>query len=226
MYIINGEKPSVFIANQEKGFIWQYLVGAIDVEIGDIQKEDIYVEITYLIYKTTSKLVLYETNVTNLPFITTGYYYLIIEEPYARYECHFIGGEKTLIMALFPRYKSEGTYYLGNISKEIKLNNISIKYNIFIQPVFNNEKFFYNNIGDYVFTASRETLDFTSKDSFYIVLWVIKPKELHNVTLNPDAPNLEYKVIDSESVTCLVPKSHFDGKSSGYYYIILNSILN
>lgn len=190
-----GEKHDVYIVSQEKGFIEQNLVGRIEVETGDIQKEDIYVGITHLIYNTTSKAVFYETNVTNLPFIKTSYYEFEITEPPAEYQCAFIGGEKKLIMCCFAGYNSEGIYYLGNITKEIKINDISIKYNFLIQPVFNNESFYYNNMRDHIYTASPETLDFTIKDSFYMVFGVKNPVKLRNVTLNPDASNLDCIVI-------------------------------
>ena len=219
MYIL-GERPVVYIVNQEKGFIEQNLVGEIKVENGDIQKEDIYVGITHLIYNTTSTVVFYETNVTNLPFIKTSYYEFELTDPISvEYQCGLISGEKGLILGCFPGYKSEGTYYLGNISKEIKLNDISIKYNFLIQPVFNNENFYYNNIRDHIYTASPETLDFTSKDYFYMVFGVKNPEKLRNVTLNPDSTNLDCVVIGRENAACLVHKNHFDGKANGYYYI-------
>ena len=108
-----GEKHDVYIVSQEKGFIEQNLVGRTEAETGDIQKEDIYVGITHLIYNTTSTTVFYETNVTNLPFIKTSYYEFEITEPPAEYQCAFIGGEKKLIMGCFAGYNSEGTYYLA-----------------------------------------------------------------------------------------------------------------
>ena len=85
--------------------------------------------------------------------------------------------------------------------------------------MYNNESFYYNKKSDHIYTASPETLDFTAKDSFYMVFGVKNPVKLRNITLNPDASNLDCIVIGRENVVCLVQKSHFDGKTNGCYYI-------
>ena len=102
------------------------------------------------------------------------------------------------------------------------IDEINIKYKFMIQPFSNNETFYYGNIKEHAVNIYPEVLDFTSKDYLYIIYWVTNPDKFKNVTLNPDAPNLECNTIDNKSnnisVTCLIHKSHFDGKTSGYYY--------
>ena len=219
MFIID-EKHKVNIVNYDKGFITQNLVGSIEMEYQDtIEKKDIYVGITHLSDYISSGIVYYETNVTNISNIKTSSFKFNIEEPIAlKYYCQFIGGNNKLIFACFPRYSEEGMYFLGNITQEKKENVSNIKYNFLIQPTFNNEGFVYKSDDNYLYSVYPEVLDFSSKDSLYIIYGSKNPQNIQNITLNPDGPNLECNVIGGESITCLVPKSHFDGKTDGYYY--------
>ena len=46
-----------------------------------------------------------------------------------------------------------------------------------------------------------------------------KPENVKGIRLNPDSEELDCVYPDKMIKRCLVPKSHFDEKKSGYYYI-------
>ena len=214
----------VYIVTPELGFFEQKLVGRVDVEYTEaLFKQLINVKITHLLNNVVNDAVFYETDVTSVSNVKTSKFELkIIEPSSSKYDCQFIAGDKKLIMACFPPFNSEGNYSIGKMTEKIIIDEINIKYKFMIQPFSNNETFSYGNKKEHAVNVYPEVLDFTSKDYLYIMYWVINPDKFKNVTLNPDAPNLECNTIDNKSnnisVTCLVHKSHFDGKTSGYYY--------
>ena len=108
---------------------------------------------------------------------------------------------------------------LKEIKNDIILNNINIKYNFIIKPVNINEKITVINSYNeaHIFGIYPYILDFTSKDSFYIDLFVIG-----------DSTNFKFSFNGKEDLyceklkltqRCIVPKQHFEGKNNGTYYI-------
>ena len=59
--------------------------------------------------------------------------------------------------------KEEGTFYLNQITEEIKVNDINLKYNFKIKPVNCTETFEYKGEGSMLYFFYPEILDFTNK---------------------------------------------------------------
>ena len=100
-------------------------------------------------------------------------------------------------------------------------NNLNVKYNFRIQPVNNEETIIDKNdaSGTFIYRVAPEVLDFTKSDSLTIDYAMESPEQLRGLTFNEDATDLSCKIIGREIKRCTVPKSHFEGKQSGYYFI-------
>ena len=78
--------------------------------------------------------------------------------------------------------------------------------------------------GDYILGKYPEILDFTDKDNLTFTLYG-GSKYVNGLTLNIYSTNLDCEE-NNGVVKCLVSKSHFKDKKSGYYYIYHNNALN
>ena len=129
-------------------------------------------------------------------------------------------------LLLICNIRSVGSFTLSEIKTDIPLNNINIKYDFIILPVNNNELIISDDEFDYrpIEYISTEVLDFTSTDSL-IVEYYTSPDELKGVTFNPDSSDLVCEDLKNMK-KCTVPKSHFDGKKSGFYFTMHENHLN
>ena len=200
------------------------LVKDIEINYYGINKEDVFVGITrlidysYDIFKST----VYETNITNITNVLMGLFSFSmkfegIEE---EVDCCFRKYENTPLLLLCQVFNIDETH-LSKIENEMILDDINIKYNFRIQPVNNNQTF--NTMGlsfFFIEFSYPEILDFTYQDTFIINLGgaiINNP----TIRLNIDADDLECEIAgENIFLICVVHKSHFKGKISGYYSLI------
>ena len=64
-----------------------------------------------------------------------------------------------------------------------------------------------------------EILDFTKSDSLYINYAAEGGSMINGLSLNEDKEDLSCEKIPDKVVRCTVPKNHFEGKKTGYYFI-------
>ena len=170
-------------------------------------------------------LIAYETNITDISKV-----YTILERFQLKFEsignryCAFRKYDNTPLLIVC--WTKPGNYSLADIDQEIKLENLNIKYNFRIQIVKNNEIInVSDSYGTFINFVFPEILDFTSNDSLIIEYMMEHPKDMNGITLNKNASDLECEN-KGEIKRCVVPKSHFEGKESGYYYTMHQNHLN
>ena len=189
-----------------------------------IPKKDIYVGITKLIeniaeYET---LIAYRTNVTDISNVTTN-----LESFRLKFEnrdgeksskCSFRKYENSPLLLVC--FVEDGIFWLKDIKEEIILDDINIKYNFRIQPVTNTKKIISdrNENGSFIFFLYPEILDFTKEDILNVDYVIKHPDSLTGLTFNEDAEDLTCETLGKQLKRCKVPKSHFNGKESGYYF--------
>ena len=71
-----------------------------------------------------------------------------------------------------------------------------------------------------------EIFDFTKNDSLIIEYGMEDPEKFVGITFNEEANDLTCQDIGREVKRCTVPKSHFKGKKSGYYFTKHSNHLN
>ena len=185
-------------------------------------KEDIYVGITKLIeknvYKTT--FAVYETNVTDMinirPQIQSFSLDFETEDGKTKYGnmCTLRKYDNNPLYLLCKI--NEGTYRLSEIKETTKLDVRNLRYNFLITPT-NNKEFAYCNslLKSHIIWVYPEILDFTKKDT-----WTIEFYEYGNIngfSFNEDAQDLSCESYNTV-IKCIVPKSHFEGKKTGFYF--------
>ena len=203
--------------------IFQFELNFGIVISSNLTKETINVDIKKLLEKDAGMgtFIAYETNVTNIPNIISKEFKLrfLNRESDSQYEgdkyCNFKKtiGQPLLIICQF----QEGEFSLSEIEENIELNDLNVKYNFVVQPVFNNEIFKINVIGQGFSKSYPNILDFTLNDQIS-VFYIMDYSESFNLRINPDSDNLNCEEIEKSIIKCIVPKSHFENKQNGYYY--------
>ena len=222
----------IYCDNKNYDSTFYRLVDKIIINYYGIEKEDIFIGINKLVEDKlgSDSFVAYETNITNIPNFRTGLISFSLK--FGGVEEHYCGFKKyddtpLLLLCGFINYSTNETY-LSEIEKEIILDNNNIKYNLRIQPVKNNQKIDCNDLGQfYLGLYYPKILDFTNQDKINITF--TGKFELKNdnpsIRLNLNADNLECEE-KSRFLICIVSKSHFEGRKSGYYYPIHVNNLN
>ena len=201
-----------------------------------IEKKLIYVELTKLLIDTTGVYsnVVFETNITSISNVVTHYFSLeVFHTVYASYlsvSC-FLKKASGKPLLLICKSNFDGKMYLTSFKGGILKDDLNVKYNFFLSKHL-----------DTVFTVKNEkwsdslmsypyNLKYNDFDLFYIYYFFNRDARNIKIRLNPDSTDLNcYYVYDYSyvctSVYCEVPKSHFDGKESGYYYTYNTSKAN
>ena len=201
------------------------LIPYIDVIYNDIEKINVYVGITKLIENVAEHdtLIAYETNITNINNVLTDLeafelYFMNNNGEGEDCPCSFRKYDaKPLLLVCF--VNKEGTNWLKEITEEKIYDNLNIKYNFTIQPVNNEEKiYFQRGSGTFIYWVHPELLDFTKSDSLIIEYGMESPSSLTGITFNENARDLNCQTIGKHVKRCTVPKSHFEGLKSGYYF--------
>ena len=114
-----------------------------------IKKKDIKVEITNILEKKIdmNNYISYETNVTNITNVYSYFFSLDFSDTY--FFCNLKKTEVTPLLVIC-KIDLEGEFSLKKENMEKRLYNINIKYNFFIQPINNYEKFKCSGKGSYM----------------------------------------------------------------------------
>ena len=193
----------------------------LDIKINykNLEKQDIFIDISKLLDKSGERLkyITYEANVKNMNDVISDDFKLIFNENYNA-SC-FLKKSESLNLLILCKFSEDGEYHLKPTNEIIKFDNINIKYNFILNPIYNNETF--TIIRDYrsnIFNIYPETLDFTKQD-LIIVKFIASHNKFYmgNIKINPNGDNLkcDYDLINL--VICQVPVSHFDYEENGYY---------
>ena len=233
--ITNGEQINVANINYRsigKIFNFFYLVPPIDVKY-NLPKTDVYVRITKLIENVAEHdtFIAYETNVTDITNVYTSLEAFELEFSNSNtgshfYDCSFRKySEYPLLIICW--INNEGTHWLKEITEEKIFNDINIKYNFRIQSVNNEEKIDFKSVtGTFIFFNYPNILDFTKSDSLSIEYALENPTSLVGLTFNENKEDLSCQTIGKFIKKCTVHKSHFDGKTNGYYFLKHKNHLN
>ena len=190
----------------------------------EIQKENINVQITKLLQTNVNQWnsIAYETNVTD---ISNVYLEFSINSHYGSLTCSLKkAGEKPLLFICSVDNKEE-TFYLGDIN-EVQLDQHNIKYNFYLLPGSNNEVAEIKGPGSYFKAVIPSVLDFENNKEITIRYFMDDPENTKRIRINPDSDDLDCAILNKEIAKCVVPKSHFENKKSGYYYTHHSNINN
>ena len=123
-----------------------YLIPKFQINF-DVQKINVYINITKLLtkYLDRKNLIVYETNITNIPEVNVFLPdHIALFENQKVGECAFRKEENSSLLLLCLS-RGEGIYSLKEIKNEIRITDINYKYNFIILPVVNNEKAIVSN---------------------------------------------------------------------------------
>ena len=236
---------SIMPTNQEKIYIGALdyekqterfpLIPGIDVKY-NLPKTDVYVGITKLIeiVSESDTTIAYQTNITDISNVLVPLVAFDLEcSSDSGHE-----GEKEECSCTFRKYNGfpllmvcfvsqKGKISLKEITQEIVLDNLNIKYNFRIQPV-KNEEFIYKESakGSFIMYNYPYTLDFSKSESLSVFYAIENPNSLTGLTYNENKEDLSCQVIGTIIKKCTVPKSHFEGKETGYYFLKHKNHLN
>ena len=206
------------------------LVARIRLIFNNIEKTDIYVGITKLLVNANEPDVpiAYETNVTDISEMKALFDGFKIPFQYEEGgqvqeedgRCNFMKYENTALLLVC--WMSGGdNFWLKDITNEIIINGYYIKYNFRIQPVNKPDKVEYGQDagGSFIEWYYPKVLNFKENEGpLYIEYNIESPNSLNGLTFNEEASDLECEKIGRRIKRCKVPKSHFTGKTSGYYF--------
>ena len=208
------------------------LIPKIDVIYDNIQKININVLITKLIQNVGEHdtPIAYETNVNDIEniYMDSVDFELTFESEKEEKKagCFFrkYDNNPLLLVCFFNRV---GEYWLKEITRDIIIES-HFKYKFIIKPVKLYDKLYLDSglDGSFIFMLYPEVLDFTKKDSLIVEYAIEDPKYLTGITFNENEKDLVCQDVGREIKRCTVPKTHFQGKKSGYYFTKHQNHLN
>ena len=192
--------------------------GQIYINYNNVNEEDIYLKIEKPIYNKLDKYsyITFPTNVTKLPRIKTLRFSTMISNKDS--SCFLIKHNELTPLYFLCSVRIETTFTITNYGG-FRQNNIHYKYNFILEPgnmdatITNN-----NERSDTVVALNPETLDFSKVDSVKVFLYFGNPDRVKNIRFNEAGNDLECED-KSEMKICQVPKSHFNGAKTGYYFV-------
>ena len=191
----------------------------IAINYNNIRKESVYIGITNLLtsYSSTEHYLVYETNITSISDIVTNKFIYNYNDT-TNVTCFMKKAfEKPLL--LLCQIPNPGTYSLVEIKQEIRLENIHIKYNLLIQPLYNNETFTLENEKiDTILSAYPMVLDYYLGDELKIIFYIKNYNNINNIKLNYYSNTGISCTIQNRMKSCRIPKNHFYNNQDGYYY--------
>ena len=192
-----------------------------------LDKTDIYVEITKLLENNIDfgNYIAYETNVSNISNVDTKKFFTLKLSTGNNIEC-LLKKTEEISLVMICLISKGGEFSLGEIENQTIVENTNIKYNFIIQPINNTEKCIISGDGGIMLFAIQKVLDFTLYDSIIIDLAIIPSFNSKGIKLNPEGNDLECTDIKEFYKRCIVSISHFNNKTSGYYYTHHDNHLN
>ena len=224
-YLIDKESSFIIMAFGEAfGMINFELIFDIIIKY-NVNKKNIDVKITKLINDILSNedFAVYETDIMQIPEVSTKTFNLNFtndDNSIESQECVFRKYEdnKPLLLLCTINWENDDNLTLNEIKQDIKLENISAKYNFIIKPVKNSEIIkIGGNEGGLIYSIYPDILDYTKNDNYKVIIGG-GVKDMNGLTLFPESDDL---ICDNEEVyiKCDIPKNYFEGKKNGYYYI-------
>ena len=200
------------------------LTGPIILTDNIAQKTDVYIRITKLLENVmeTNSFITYETNVTNINKVMTSieHFSLEFENDKGKTQspgCLFKKNDGfPLFIVCFVIF--DGTSWLKEIKTKIEVDEANIRYNFRILPGKNEDKIYSGGEGSPILWSYPEILNFTKADTLYIDLDEDVSSDF-KLTFNENKPDLSCAKRDNGLLRCTVPRNHFEGKQSGYYFI-------
>ena len=224
----DGEEFILFFINDNLGYYKFDSVFSIKINYKNIQKENIYVEITNLKENIIdiNHFITYETNITtSMNKVISGSFDLEFNNKEKKVSCYFKKSEFNDLLLLCLALEA-GKYSLKETTSEIPIDNVNIKYTFIIKPIkYTKEAQVFSGQGSYFFYNYPEVLDFTKQDSFEIILITQYIDYIEKLKLNPDGDDLECNLAHGV-MKCTIPMSHFDFEESGYYNIYYKNSVN
>ena len=190
-----------------------------------IVKKDIYVEVIKLLSNDLecANSIAFETNINDFPimeFSNTFKLNFTNASFGGQYFCNFKKNENSPLLLVCQLSNFEGNYVILKEMDNLNISNIHIKYN-FILSYNKNEKirtFACGDSSDHISYIYPQILDFTKED--YLNFTTSSYQSVyHGIRINKDAEELICTRKDSDVQSCIVPKSHFNGLKTGYYYL-------
>ena len=214
-----------YIDSLSEGFLASNLTGDINVKYS-MPKINVKVTIKKLIDNKIDlcNFIAYETetdveNITN----TLSETFLL---NYCDWDCYHINcylkqlSEEPLYLICLPYNYSEGNFRLEQLTKEQILNEHNLKYNFLIQPINNEEFVEIKGNGGSPYGMSPKKLDFYTNDVILVDVITVLSNYMKGIKLNLDSKDfLECHPVTSVSSKCIVPRSHFEKKQSGHYFM-------
>ena len=198
---------------QETGLILDIIVNS------DIQKENINVKITNLLqnYIEFNNYVAYETDVTGVSNLISDYFLIDSSRPI---NC-FLRKTNLNNLLVLCRWTDFEDYYLGEIKKEIVLNNIHIKYNFRIQPVKNTKKFKAPYKGSWALFIYPQELYFYKNNTNTFDIYMHKQDYTDKIILNNNSLSCDgFSSSSPQFKRCTINKGFFTDLSGDQYYYI------
>ena len=212
--IFNNETFRLAAIKDTFGVIYLDPVFPIIINHGDVQKEDIFVQLVKLVGGITEIGTPFalETNITQISNLISAHANII---PNAT--CYFkkMTGKPLMLLV---EYNFEGeNIAIQDSQKELIYNDIHYKYNFLIQPFKIKETFSIKNRGNKVLLTYPENIDFTASEHKLIRFIMTNPYLANEIKLNPDSKtDLNCRNYDIMKI-CEVEETHFSGKKSGTY---------
>ena len=219
----SGENYGLVQLTESEGVLLFNDVLNITINYEKDKKEDIILNITKLLTSKVDKrnYIVYETNITKLPEITTDYFN-IISNRNDELKCFFKNNDDKLL--LLCDAENSGENQLGKID-QLLLNDINILYNFEIVATENNDKYTVSDIeGPIILSVNPLSLNFSLNDSFIIKYQVENSEKFKGIKLNEKSFS-ELNCEDKKGIVeCTIPKSHFE--NSGEYHTYYNNSFN
>ena len=216
------------------------LVHSIKIYIREFPKKDIFVGIKKLLTNINEERVpiAYETNVTDISKVNNderSHFQLTFKiknkdqenEKEEKKSCELVKYDNNPLLILC-WIGTEGISSLKEITQEIILNDINFQYNFRIQPAKNNETSMYIGKGVGLAWNYPRVLDFKKNNGPLYINYQLgeNPDSFKGLTFNVEKDDLKCQTILESTMRCEVPKSHFQGKTDGYYFHQLSNNLD
>ena len=191
----------------------------IIINYNSIQKENVYIGINNILTNNieNNAYIAYATNISTVHNLISNKFTLSTNDS-TEIPC-LLKKDNNLSLLLLCKISNTGIFSLGEITKELILNNINIKYNLLIQPTLNSEIFNVSGNRGSILITSPMILDFYLDNSLIIYFYINDIEYINEIKLNPDSEeDLECDTINNMK-KCIVTNSHFSGKQDEYYFI-------
>ena len=194
-----------------------------------ITKEDIYLNITNLLSKTSDYfgLATYNTESNKIPNITTkvesGFNLNFINNDtlgttsaYCYLKNNFFNN-----LLLFCDINEHGRYNLKKTTSPKTMVSLHYKYNFIINPVVNEEIVSIYDANARIISTYPTYIDLSLEESTNIIYIIKSENHIERIRLNPDSNDLnciETKGDNVNLLNCSITVSHFKNKTSQYFY--------